>query len=384
MKVPAWLADVVTSVLIIAAAFLPSPVAAVQPVGSWTTVIVLLPLVILPFRRLWPRIVLASCLALFGLSALTGTLSVGIGLAAAVAMFHLVTVSTRRTGFVAAGIAAVTIVLLALPETFGQVFDPRALQFGLIIALAATAGDGARSHRAYIAAMTERAERAERTREAEAQRRVSEDRLRIARDLHDVVAHQIAVISLNAGVASTTIDAKPDNAKAALATIRGASRTVLSEIGDLLSMLRTVDDTEGSGAFPHPGLDRLEELIAQFSRNGLSVTFRSEGDISQVSTAVGVVAYRVAQEALTNAHKHGSEHRAVVLVEAMDTQMVITITNPLQPTTITTPFAADSSRLGLLGLRERVASVRGVVEAGPAPSGWTVTAKLPLLKEATR
>ncbi|QIM19548.1 hypothetical protein G7066_14940 [Leucobacter coleopterorum] len=268
----------------------------------------------------------------------------------------------------------------------------------LTVGIAAAAGDATRSRREIIAAMTERARRAEETREAEAKRRVSEERLRIARDLHDVVAHQIAVISLNAGVATSAVDTAPDKAKASLATIREASRLVLSEIGDLMAMLRSDNDGSVSAATsPQYGLDQLDSLITQFAASGLDVTVRREGDLTSAIAAASTatdnglslqassVTYRVIQEALTNAHKHGSDHRAHLLVAVDDHELRIVITNPFaaddpgpNPTASPTPRGAG---LGLIGVRERVASVRGQVEAGPVPGGWRVAASIPLSKE---
>jgi signal transduction histidine kinase len=380
-----WAPDIVTSAAIVVAAFVPPPVPVFRPTGTLATVLVLLPILVLPLRRRWPLPVLIACLTLFGLTTLTGTLSPGVGLATAVATFQVTTRSTRRTGLVVGGVAAAALMAMSVPVAIGSVFDPRVLQFGLLVAFATAAGDGARSHRAYIVAIMERAERAERTREAEARRRVTEERLRIARDLHDAVAHQIAVISLNAGAATSAIDTKPQKAKDALVTIRSAARTVLAEIGDLLTMLRADDDHADAGSeAPQPGLERLDELVARFAEAGLDVTVRSEGELARASGLVGMVGYRVVQEALTNAHKHGAEHRAHVLVEEDARSVTVTVTNPA-------PTAAaavgqnspeqNSPGYGLTGLRERVASVRGTLHAGPTLGGWEVVARLPLPKQ---
>lgn len=374
--------------LVVAMPFLPSPVREFVPSGPVAWVVVFLPVLVLPWRRRWPLSALVVLVVLFGAAVVAGTLSPGIALAVAAATFHVVRVSSRRTGIILGGLAVVVIVGMSLPMSLGGVFEPRVLQSGLFVALAAAAGDGARSRHAYIAAITERAERAERTREAEAQRRVTEERLRIARDLHDVVAHQIAVISLNAGVASQAFDTKPEKAKQALTTIRGAARTVLGEIGDLMSVLRADGETGSDGPSPQPGLDRLDDLVAQYRDDGLDVQVRTEGDPGRVRGAVGLVAYRVLQEALTNAHKHGVEHRAHVLLAVADEEVTITVTNPMSA--LAGPAGPDeesarlSSGLGLVGLRERVASVRGSIEAAPAPAGWRVSARLPLAKEEGR
>ncbi|WP_165065277.1 histidine kinase [Marisediminicola senii] len=382
-RVPNWVNDVVLSVLILGVTFAPAPVAGLNPSGPLETAIVLSPLLILPWRRRWPLPVLAVLLGLFGVAALLGTLSPGIGIAVAAAVFNVTNRLPRRIGLIATGVAVAAVIVLSLPASLGDVFEPRVVQFGLFVALAAAAGDGGRSRRDYIAAITERAERAERTREDEARRRVTEERLRIARDLHDAVAHQIAVISLNAGVASSTIDSRPERAKEALATIRGAARSVLGEIGDLLGVLRADDDVDAA-AQPQPGLDRLDELVAQFASTGLDVHTRIDGDLSRVTGTPSRVGYRVLQEALTNAHKHGVEHRAHVLAEVDDATLALTVTNPTMGAGSVTGTTDDTTRsgLGLIGLRERVTAAGGTVETGPAAAGWKVVARMPLREGA--
>lgn len=376
---PGWIADAIVSLLVVASAFMPSPVPEFSPSGPVALALVLLSILVLPWRRRWPLTVLVLLLADFGVVAFVGTLSPGVAICVSVAAFHVAVRGSRRRGFIVGGCAAVAIMLLALLGSAGSIVDPRALQFGLLVAFGAVAGDGARSRRAYIEAIQERAERAERTREAEARRRVSEERLRIARDLHDAVAHQIAVISLNAGVASSAVDSRPDKAKESLATIRTAARTVLAEIGDLMTMLRA-DGAADSTSRPQGGLDHLEELVHQFTASGLEVHTRIEGDLTSVSGAVSHVAYRVIQEALTNAHKHGTEHRAHVLVHVGADEVVVTVSNPMDTGSARERDAAGSG-LGLIGLQERVASVRGTVTAGPATAGWKVEARLPLSRE---
>ncbi|MBW9110384.1 sensor histidine kinase [Microbacterium ureisolvens] len=376
---PRWLPDALVTLVVVTLAFIPSPVPEFLPTGPLTTALVLSPIVILPWRRRWPLGVLVVLLVVFGLTAVAGTLSPGIAIAIGVATFQIALRSSRRRGFIIGACATVTIMLLALLASVYSMVDPRVLQFGFIVALGAAAGDGARSRRAYIAAITERAERAVQTREAEASRRVSEERLRIARDLHDTVAHQIAVISLNAGVASSAIDTRPERAKESLQTIRSAARTVLGEIGDLLTMLRA-DVPDGSRPSPQPGLRQLDELVAQFAASGLEVRTRLEGDLDRVTGVVDVVAYRVIQEALTNAHKHGAQHRAHVLIRTDTDEVVVTVTNPVRSGAPESP-AEQGSGLGLIGLRERVASVRGAVNAGLAPAGFKVEARLPLTRE---
>lgn len=251
-----WVGDLVAAVLITATAFLPFPGAEFRPGTFTATWLVIASVVVLPLRRRWPVQVLAAVLALYGAVASTGTLAPGLALAAAVAMFGVANRTTRRLAFLAAAVSLLTIVALSQLAAVGGIFQPPVIQFAFMVAFAAAAGDASRSRREYVVAMTERAERAEQNRESEARRRVAEERLRIARDLHDAVAHQISVISLNAGVASSALESRPEKAREALGAIRSASRTVLSEIGNLLEVLRA-DEHQNNAPVPQPGLDSM-------------------------------------------------------------------------------------------------------------------------------
>ncbi|MFK4763107.1 sensor histidine kinase [Microbacterium sp. ZW T5_45] len=381
---PVWATDLLNALLIIGLAFLPFPGDEFRPGGPAALVVVVTPALLLPLRRKWPISVLGACVALYGLASFTGTLSPGVVLATSIAMFRVAASSaTRRLTVVAAATAVVSIIALSVLAAIATVLDARAFAFALTVAFAAAAGDASRSRREYIRAITERAERAEQTREIEARRRVTEERLRIARDLHDAVAHQIAVISLNAGVASSHVATRPEKAVDALATIRAAARTVLREIGDLMEMLRTETDSGGSTTHtPQRGLRELDTLLGWFAEVGLSVQIRREGDATRLTGAADLVAYRVIQEALTNAHKHGAERRAHILLRIDDARALIVVTNPVPDNS----EAGERDRSptgghGLLGLRERVASVRGTVETGTASGGFRVAASLPLTKE---
>lgn len=371
-RLPRPVGDLIVGALVLVLTFAPSPDGVYEPPSPLTVGLAVAAAVLLPLRRRRPVPVLVAVLVLFGVAAVAGELNAGLALAVAVAMFGVTNGRPRRFGVIATAATVVIVVGLSLVAVL-QGWDPRVIQIALTVVIGAAIGDATRSRRDYIAAITERAERAEQTREAEARRRVSEERLRIARDLHDAVAHQISVISLNAGVASTAIDTRPDRAKEALATIRSAARTVLGEIGALLDVLRA-EDGDGASVAPQPTLERLDELVQGFRTAGLEVTVRTEGDLGDVSGAASRVAYRVLQEGLTNAHKHGAEHRAHVLLAVADGALTIVVTNPVAGAGAAEP----GSRLGLTGLRERVASVRGTVETGPAAGGWRLTARLPL------
>lgn len=383
-RVPRWGMDLIPAVLVVIAAYVPFPVDELRPDGPFMTAVVVAPALVLPLRRRWPIPVLVVCIALYGVAVLSGTLGPGIVLAVSVAMFGIANRSVRRTTIIVGGIAVLTIVSLSVLAAISGVLDPRSVQSAVTVAFFAAAGDGNRSRREFIQAMTERTLRAEEARDSEARRRVTEERLRIARDLHDAVAHQISVISLNAGVATSAMNTRPEKAQEALGSIRTAARTVLGEIGDLLAVLRADGDASAADVAPQPGLSRLDALVRQFGEADLSVHVRVEGDLARVTGAVDLVAYRVIQEGLTNAHKHGAEHRAHVLIDVEDQRVRIVVTNPVPPAPHRPPAEEQLGGHGLTGLRERVGSIRGTVETGQTAGGFRVAASLPLAKENRR
>lgn len=370
---PAWAQDVVAVVLMLALAF-GSPAGtefrAETPL-EWA--LVLLPVVLVPWRRAWPLWILGACVLIYCVLVLFGIVAPGVALAVAIAMFGAANRVSRRTGIIAMFAAVVLVIAAGLLASLGGSFDPRTVQIVLGIAFAAASGDATKFRRDYLQAVTERAIRAEETKDAEARRAVSEERLRIARDLHDVVAHQISVISLNAGVASANVESRPDKTRAALSTIRTASRTVLGEIGDLLAVLRSDEATAAPA--PQPELDRLDDLVGSFRAAGLDVVVRDDSDAGRLPASVSRVSYRVVQEGLTNALKHGTERRAHVLLESEAETLRVVVTNP---TAGAASADAVPSGYGLAGLRERVATVRGTLDAGTAPGGFRLAASLPI------
>ncbi|MFI0728557.1 sensor histidine kinase [Streptomyces sp. NPDC021225] len=247
--------------------------------------------------------------------------------------------------------------------------------------LAAAAGDAVRSRRAYIAAIEERAVRAERTREEEARRRVAEERLRIARELHDVVAHHIALVNVQAGVASHVMDSRPDQAKQALAHVREASRSALDELRATVGLLRQYGDP-AAPTEPAPGLAVLDQLVEGFVRAGLRVEVEavSRDGLGPLAASADLTAYRIVQEALTNVHKHaGPDAKAQVRIVRTSAVLLITVDDD-GPCAEELPAAEEpGGGHGLIGMRERVAALGGSCEAGPRPQGgFRVRARLPL------
>lgn len=351
------MSDIVAVAVVVAFGVVPFPDDLFR-VRGLLLVLALLPAAAMPFRRHWPLAVLGVSLACTVALACTGVMSPSALLAVAFAAFAVADQRRRLVALPSVAAAVLVVFLVNAVPLGGDLFDSRALQFVMFIVLAGALGDAASSRREYLAAVTERAERAEQGREQEARRRVAEERVRIARDLHDVVAHQISVISLSAGVASSALATKPERAREALTTIRSASRSVLADIGSLMALLRADDADQRRSLNPQAGLDGLEDLLVRFAEVGLKVDLQGEPSGVALSPATDLVAFLALQEGLTNAHKHGTGNRATVDIRNVDGAAVLTVTNPL-------PMGRSEvipGGHGLRGLRERVAAVRGQVE----------------------
>ena len=376
----AWAGDAVAIALLLLAALSPHFLRVSEPTAVVVSCLTVASAVLIPFRRRFPRRVLGLSLALYIASALLGAPSSGVVLAVTVILFRVAAHTSRRTTLIAGAVAVIVILatVWALGFATGDGFDTRAIQSALTVALAGAAGDATRSRRETIESITDRAIRAEETRESEARRRVAVERLSIARDLHDAVAHQIAVISLNAGAASSAIDDRPEAARESLATIRTASREVLREIGDLRHMLRSDDsgDDDSETASPRPGFDHIDAMVEKFREAGLSVAIDISGDTSELPQPVGIVAYRIVQEALTNAHKHGSSPSARVVITVAADDLCVEVTNAASAGSARRADALIGGH-GIAGIQERVASVRGTVTAGYESQLYRVVATLP-------
>jgi len=381
-NLPGWAADAIGILIVIGTLAFPGPrPMEPHPPGSAgipvvALIAVLLVAAALPMRRRWPVATTLWCLAIYCATALAGLASLGAGIATVIGAYSMASRRSRAASFSVGGIGAAAVAVLSITVAEFGVVDPRVFQVAAAIAVATALGDSSRSRRELLDAMTERAERAERTREAEARRRVAEERLRIAQDLHDTVAHRISVISLNAGVAAGALESRPEKARESLATIRAASRGVLSDIGELLRYLR---DDERAVEAPQPGLARLAELAASFESAGLTVTTQVDGDLARATGATDLVAYRIVQEGLTNAHKHSSARAARVEIVAADEVLAIEVSNPASRAAEPLPGGG----LGLVGMRERAAAVGGSVWSGRDGDVYRLRAELPLAKGVT-
>ena len=222
----------------------------------------------------------------------------------------------------------------------------------------------------------ERAVEFRRTRAEESRRRAGEQRMAIARELHDVLAHHISLISVQAGVALHLMDEQPEQARTALTAIRQASRESLGELRSVLELLRHgADGADGAPRAPAPGLDALDALVERTSAAGLPVTVEVTGTARPLPAAVGLAAYRIVQEALTNVTRHaGRPVTATVRLDYAPDQLTVEVTDD-------GPGAGDSSGTGsgLLGMAERAAALGGQLDAGPRPGGgFRVAARLPV------
>ncbi|MGW0119124.1 sensor histidine kinase [Streptomyces sp. NPDC003327] len=249
-------------------------------------------------------------------------------------------------------------------------------------ALAWVLGDSLRTRRAYFAQLEERATRLEQEREAQAKVAVAAERARIARELHDVVAHNVSVMVVQADGAAYVMDSSPETAKQALETISTTGRQALAEMRRLLGILRTGEHEEAGEYVPQPDVEQIEDLVEQVRGAGLTVDFTVEGTPRPLPSGVELTAYRIVQEALTNSRKHGGpDVGASVRLVYFDDGLGLLVEDDGRgaPQEMYEDGGADGRGHGLIGMRERVGMVGGTLDAGPRPGGgFRISALLPL------
>ncbi|MGW4721344.1 sensor histidine kinase [Streptomyces sp. S1] len=344
---------------------------------AWSVLLMVAGAVALVWRRRRPFAVLCLTVSVALVELVDDTRPAPIAMSVVVALCTVAARTDRPTTW-RVGLATMT-VLTAAAMVFGP--TPWYAQENLGVfawtGMAAAAGDAVRSRRAFVDAIRERAERAERTREEEAGRRVAEERLRIARDLHDVVAHHIALVNVQAGVAAHLMEKRPDQAKEALAHVREASRSALDELRATVGLLRQSGDPEAPTE-PAPGLAVLDGLLDSFRKAGLPVALARTDDEKPLPAAVDLAAYRIVQEALTNVRKHaGPDAEAEVSVVRVGRTVEITVLDNGPPATA--PARPPAGGHGLLGMRERVGALGGTLTTAPRyGGGFRVQAILPV------
>jgi signal transduction histidine kinase len=247
-----------------------------------------------------------------------------------------------------------------------------------VLAAAWVLGRFAHNYRAYAARLEERTAELEQAREELARRAVADERLRLARELHDVVAHAMSVIAVQSGVGAHIATTQPNEARRSLAAIEATSRAALTELRRLLGVLRQEGEPEGDLA-PVPGLADLDGLLAELGKAGLAVRLQVEGKPAPLPAGVDLSAYRIVQEALTNVVKHAGPARARVVVGYRDQDVTVEVTDDGRGTVTSGSDGRAGTGHGLIGMRERVAAFGGDLEVGPRPAGgFRVAARLPL------
>ncbi|MBN0048088.1 sensor histidine kinase [Streptomyces actuosus] len=353
--------------------------------------VVVLPVVVLlcatvALRRRWPERMLLLAIAL-------GVVQVALDVETRVTDFALLVIvyTVAATGArwasrlaLATGLGAATLAQLRWPnEHTGVLGDLAIVVFQTVpFALAWVLGDSIRTRRAYYAQLEERATRLEKEREAQAKVAVAAERARIARELHDVVAHNVSVMVVQADGAAYVLDAAPDQAKKALETISSTGRQALAEMRRLLGVLRTGEHQEAGEYVPQPGVEQIEDLVEQCRGSGLPVDFKVEGTARPLPSGVELTAYRIVQEALTNTRKHGGANAgASVRLVYFDDGLGLLVEDDGKgaPHELYEEGGFDGQGHGLIGMRERVGMVGGTLDAGPRPGGgFRISALLPL------
>jgi signal transduction histidine kinase len=272
-----------------------------------------------------------------------------------------------------AALAAIAAVDLARPGFFNGTDSSVRPAAWLVFAVAWLVGRDLRRRRQQVAGLRERASQAEREREEKARTAVADERGRIARELHDVVAHSVSVMVVQAQ-AGPRLLAEPEQARGVFRSIEASGREALVELRRLLGVLRTGDEQLAIG--PQPGLGSLESLVEQVREAGLPVELQVEGEPVQLSPGVDLSAYRIVQEALTNTLKHaGREAQAEVVVRYATSALELEVSDNGSGA----PASANGSGHGLIGMRERATLYGGALEAGARNGGgFVVRARLPL------
>ena len=296
-----------------------------------------------------------------------------LGLSILIYVYSVAALRPRRVSL--AGLAATEVMLalvfLARPRALG---DRSTLVADCVIVAAAWwLGDGTRRRQEAVAAARERAAELERAREELARRAVVEERLRIARELHDVVAHSMSIIAVQSGVGAHVLDSQPEEARKALAAVEATSRQALTEMRRLLGVLR--QEAEPSGSLtPSPGLAEVDALAADVARAGARVEVRIEGTRPELPLGLDLSAYRIVQEALTNVVRHAGPATARVRIRyAPDTVDIEVVDDGRGAGT------GRGDGHGIAGMRERAALYGGSLDAGPLPGGgFRVAARLPV------
>jgi signal transduction histidine kinase len=347
-----------------------------RPGDGGAVSLVLLQTLPLAWRRRRPlaiSLVVGAASAVYG-AAPYPDLGLAIAPGGLVALYTAAAWCRRRTALlIGAAVAVGVAVVMLLPGTDADVVDVAVAALALVTAW--VLGDRARIQRAWTAELQDRAARLERERASDARRAVAEERTRIARELHDVVAHHVSMMVVQAEAGPVVVERDPSRATGAFDSIAVTGRQALVELRRLLGVLRGSGDAAPSLA-PQPGLAEVPALVEQVGRTGLAVELVVEGEPCPLPAGVDLSAYRIVQEALTNAVRHAGPGRARVLVRYREHDLELQVTDDGNGTGAAGPAGVGQ---GLVGMRERVNLFGGELHAGPRPGGgFAVAARLPI------
>ncbi|MCA2228587.1 sensor histidine kinase [Nonomuraea aurantiaca] len=357
--------------------------------------------VVVAVRRRWPVPVFVTAalasLVYYGLDFPDGPGWLGLF----VALYTVAAYGDGRRSLVIAGVGTSVLAIGWLVAAAD--IEPRAavgwvyFRIGASV-MSAALGESVRSRQVIAAEAQQRAELAERTREEEARARVDAERLRIAREVHDTVAHAIAIINVQSGVTAHVLDKRPEVAREALRAIEQTSSRALQEMRAILGVLRD-DDGDDDGRVPYPGLGQIGELAAKAREAGLDIKFEETSPMAPLPSAVGSAAYRIIQESITNVVRHVGPTRVTVVLNPGIETLEIRVTDeghraapgrdsadPHLPARHPsgTGGSAEPGR-GIVGMRERCRLLGGELDAGPLPGGgFEVRARLPLAPSGSR
>jgi signal transduction histidine kinase len=337
------------------------------------------------FRRAYPVAAFAAAIAVGALQVLINSKPNPTDLAIVILLYTLAAYTPRRISITGLAICLAGSAAAVLRWMPGRLSMWDSLLVGSIMfagpsLIAWVFGDSMRYRRAYYTNLEDRAARLEAERDAQAQIAAAAERARIARELHDVVAHNVSVMVVQADGASYALGSDPDRARQALAAISATGRQALAEMRRMLGVLRRDEDGTEPGRAPLPGIGQLGELLEQTRATGLAVSFTVEGVPQPLPDGAALAAYRIVQESLTNTRKHGGPRAtAEVTLRYLEDALLLRITDDGRGAAA----VSDGAGHGLTGMRERVAVYGGWVQAGPCPSGgYHVAALLPLVAPA--
>lgn len=389
---PPWVSDLALGLFVTAiqvqSAAIPVPVEPViaRPVSILGYALLIVSGLATVARRRWP-------VPVFAITAVTSLIYYGLDfpdrlsyLALFVAMYTLAAYGDGRRTLMIAGVGT-TILAIGWLIAAASI-EPR-VAIGWVFfriggsVISTTLGESVRSRRVIAEDAQERAELVERSRDEETRARVDAERLRIAREVHDTVAHAIAIINVQAGVTAHVLAKRPEQAREALQTIEQTSSRALSEMRAILGVLRDGDERE-----PYPGLDQIHELTGKAREAGLDIDLEQASSVTPVPSAVGSAAYRIVQESITNVIRHVGPTRVTVALEPSIDVLRIRVTDDgrRDPNHVPArPGGSTTTGRGIIGMRERCQLLGGELDAKSRPDGgFEVTALLPLAPVGSR